>query len=515
MDKRKGGTCLTNANIMQLNSVKQGASVTAGQGNGKVKSENVDAASAFASLMSGNYSANLSSSLVKAANAVQNVGAVDSYDRYQYKENTIDPASTTSVSDVIANSGQELEQFQEDAVTAVADQLQVTEDDVKTAMETLGLTVFDLLNPENLAQLAMQLTGETSPMDLLTNDAFQGLMQTMDQLGVQLADSIDVTPSQMDELVAQMDAYENPQPMTLEMEQALTQTTENISEETVQTASVSQQTTNTEVSQDKPVTQTEQQGTDTRNAEDVHTVEVDVTKEQKTDQQQSQNMDQQMTENSSMEDSSLENSAETSEDAQSPKTQGFKAQMTSNDVVSNTPLQGMEPEAMLQQVQEPETSFLSVDTMKLLEQVAEQIRVNVSEGISSMEMQLNPENLGKVFVNITSKEGVIHAQLAASNEAVRTALESQIADLRQNLNQAGVKVDAVEVTVASHGFEKNLEQNQQSDKQQGEREQEQQNFRRRNLSLSGLDELSGLMTEEETLAASIMRDNGNSVDMTA
>lgn len=71
-----------------------------------------------------------------------------------------------------------------------------------------------------------------------------------------------------------------------------------------------------------------------------------------------------------------------------------------------------------------------------------------------MEMQLNPENLGKVYVNISSKEGVIHAQLAASNEAVRAALETQVADLRQNLNQAGVKVDAVEVTVASHEFER-------------------------------------------------------------
>ena len=501
---------MTNANIMQLNSVKQGASVTAGQGNGKVKSKNTDAAGTFASLMSGNYSANLSSSLMKSANVVQNVGAADSYDRYQYKDNTIDPANTTSVSDVIANSRQELEQFQEDAVSAVADQLQVTEDDVKTAMETLGLTVFDLLNPENLAQLAMKLTGETSPMDLLTNDAFQGLMQNMDQLGVQLAEAIDVTPSQMDELVAQMDIYEDPQPMTPEMEQALTQTTENISEEAMQTASVSQQTTNTEMSQDKPVTETELQETDTLNMEEVHTVEADVTEEQKTDQQEGQSMEQQMSE-----DSSLKNSAETSEDTQSSRTQSFKTQMTSNDVMTNTSVQGMEPEAVLQQVQEPETSFLSVDTMKLLDQVAEQIRVNVSEGISSMEMQLNPENLGKIFVNITSKEGVIHAQLAASNEAVRTALESQLADLRQNLNQAGVKVDAVEVTVASHGFEKNLEQNQQSDKQQGEREQEQQNFRRRNLSLSGLDELSGLMTEEETLAASIMRDNGNSVDMTA
>ena len=131
-----------------------------------------------------------------------------------------------------------------------------------------------------------------------------------------------------------------------------------------------------------------------------------------------------------------------------------------------------------------------------------------------MEMQLNPENLGKIYVNISMKEGAIHAQLAASNEAVRAALETQVADLRQNLDQAGVKVDAVEVTVASHEFEKNLEQNQEGAKQQGERQQEQAS-RRRSLNLSSLDELSGLMTEEEVLAAQIMRDNGNSVDMTA
>ena len=53
-----------------------------------------------------------------------------------------------------------------------------------------------------------------------------------------------------------------------------------------------------------------------------------------------------------------------------------------------------------------------------------------------------------------------------------------------------------EVTVASHEFEKNLEQNQESEKQQGERQQEQSGGRRRNLNLSSLDGLSGLMTEE-------------------
>ena len=159
-------------------------------------------------------------------------------------------------------------------------------------------------------------------------------------------------------------------------------------------------------------------------------------------------------------------------------------------------------------------TYLSIDTMDLIEQVAEQVRVHISEGTTSMEMQLNPENLGKVYVNVYSREGTIHAQLAASNESVRAALETQVADLRQNLTQAGVKVDAIEVTVASHEFERNLEQNGESEKQQGERQEEKVSHRR-NLNSDSLDELSGLMTEEETLAAQIMRDNGNSVDLTA
>ena len=38
---------------------------------------------------------------------------------------------------------------------------------------------------------------------------------------------------------------------------------------------------------------------------------------------------------------------------------------------------------------------------------------------------------------------------------------------------------------------------------------------RRNLNINSLDELSGLMSEEETLVAQMMRDNGGTVDYTA
>ena len=166
-------------------------------------------------------------------------------------------------------------------------------------------------------------------------------------------------------------------------------------------------------------------------------------------------------------------------------------------------------------IQEANPEYLSIDTMDLIEQIAENVKVNISQETTSMQMQLNPENLGKVYLEVSAKEGSVHAEISASSEAVRTALEMQIADLRESLNQAGVKVDSIEVTVASHEFERNLEQGQTREEQEGERQQEQSSSRRRNISMSSLDDLSGLMTEEETLAAQIMRDNGNSVDFTA
>ena len=131
-----------------------------------------------------------------------------------------------------------------------------------------------------------------------------------------------------------------------------------------------------------------------------------------------------------------------------------------------------------------------------------------------MEMQLNPENLGKIYLNISEKEGVIRAQLAAQNEVVKEALETQMVELRQNLNQQGIKVDAIEVTVATHEFEQNLDGQAKQEEQAGEQMEQNQKKARRSLNLNDLDGLSGLMSEEEELVAKIMRNNGNQVDLT-
>ena len=485
---------MASANVFNLNSVKQSQVLNANAVKGRSKADNQEAAGVFASLMNGNYSTNMPTASVNITNSVQGTTAAADFDRYQYRDNSISKMSDNVVSDKIKNSSEELGQFQKEVVQTVADELGVTEDSVKEAMEELGLTAFDLLNPENLAQLSMTLLGENSSMDLLMNDQFQGLMQSMDELGAQLMDTMDLLPDQMDELVAQMDILESPQTLTEEQLQDLTGSAgEQQSEDYASIGTIPERAEETTNLQQADVQEKQPQADEVRTQAATN----DTTNDQNTGNQTDSENDSQLL---------GERSSDTVKTPENTKTQTeANVSFQMNEAAAEIPAEANVVS---------ENSYVSIDTLDLLQQVAEQIRVNVAEGTSSMEMQLNPENLGKIYVNISMKEGAIHAQLAASNEAVRAALETQVADLRQNLDQAGVKVDAVEVTVASHEFEKNLEQNQEGAKQQGERQQEQAS-RRRSLNLSSLDELSGLMTEEEVLAAQIMRDNGNSVDMTA
>ena len=75
-------------------------------------------------------------------------------------------------------------------------------------------------------------------------------------------------------------------------------------------------------------------------------------------------------------------------------------------------------------------------------------------------------------------------------------------------------MEAIEVTIASHEFERNLEQNQQGPAEE-QQEAEAKKSSRRNINLNNSEELEGMMSEEENLAAKIMSEQGNSVDLTA
>lgn len=510
------------------------------------KTDGSKTASVFASMMSANYSASMNASKDNAGIHTQPSGnsrqaegleQASAYDRYQYRENPVAAAEGTPFADKLAGSGEELEGFEEAVTEMVAEKLGITEEEVVQAMETLGLTAFDLLNPQNLVQLAMTLTGAESGMELLMNPEYLELTQAMQTLGEELMAELDLPMDQMDALIAQMDALEKPAEFTEAMPEENSGTLksaeeseptlngrpevtaeqegeapEKLADAEVRPEAGAEYASADQPEEDVPTMTGEQQVVAAEKMKEAEPADTAAQPEEAAEEKTDTAEPVQVRPENEPEDKGSEDAFADRRESDARATARQEPAVSDPAIGIQNAVNEMKPE-MAPELSQLDSSYLSVDTVDLMEQVVEKLKVTVTEGLSSMEMTLNPENLGKVYIQISAREGAVHAQIAAANEAVKNALEAQVAEIQENLNQAGVKVEAIEVTVASHEFERNLEQNQKREEQEGERAQE--NSRRRNLNLSSLDELSGVMSEEEALVAQIMRDNGNTVDLSA
>lgn len=153
----------------------------------------------------------------------------------------------------------------------------------------------------------------------------------------------------------------------------------------------------------------------------------------------------------------------------------------------------------------------SVNSENIVRQLVDAIKINVNSSFSEMELQLQPENLGKLNLVIASRDGIITAQFMAENDVVKSAIENQIVMLKDNFEQQGLKVEAVEVMVQTHGFEmgKNLEG-------RGDNSQDDDD-RHRTSRILTLEEINAIIgddeaADEDVLAAEMLRASGGNVD---
>lgn len=148
----------------------------------------------------------------------------------------------------------------------------------------------------------------------------------------------------------------------------------------------------------------------------------------------------------------------------------------------------------------------------IVNQVVEKIKVTLSNDSTSMEMQLNPEHLGKVFLSVSSKNGIMTAVFSVQSEEAKAALESQMFKLRENLESRELKVDAVEVNVSdfdfSHG-DKSMNGEEQGKADNGDGKQMRFEFDEEESDEKISNE------EKEAVRRRVMRDNGSQIDYTA
>ena len=493
---------MTSANVSKV-TAGMTVQTSASKKSGKDEQEAVD----FMSML-GNFAVNHSQQnnpvTFQVSDSTSNKTA--EYEKLSTKDDRI-PKVTGKTDDAdMQKVDQAVEEFAKEVQQEVKELLGVDDAQLEAAMKELGLTYQDLMDPVNLANLVMNLTGEEDQLGLLMNADFQELMQNVEVLSKNLLQELGMTPQEVAEVFAQLE--QNAAQITEEVPQQMQEVTDTQAD-VLQV----QQTDDVQITEQKSqvtgLTETNAAATESvesdgnvQNVEEPVSQEVRVENDQTASQQEGQ------------QEEAPENSMTTEDDASLLQQNDTTEKSIFTEHTFQQTVQTIRTDNITAAPTTAVPQNVVFNTLDVIRQVSEFTRVMYQGDTTSMEMQLNPENLGKIYVQVTAKEGVVTAHLAVQNEIVKEALENQTIQLRENMNQQGIKVEAVEVTIASHEFERNLEQNQQGSAQDEQREQASKSPRR-NISMNQLDELSGLMSEEEMLVAKIMRDNGNSVDFTA
>ena len=428
-----------------------------------------------------------------------------------------DRTDTKTVDSVFAEKVQKLG---EDVKDAVQETMNVSEEELTQAMEMLGLTDMDLLQPQNLMQLVGQLTGSQDASALLTNDGVQQLMQDVTALFADFQQQNGITGAEFNDLLAQLS-------MNIDELEELAKQQLGLADELPSDAQNDLLAETTVVDE----AQTVQQGGKAEHS-GVFSSILQSPKEQVTDAVQVQQPGQTQENDAAtvqtqmqMEDAAAQTTGDETgslmnDDSDAQTDNGFDNQMDLTGEQQSALLRGQgtsQAQPVVQAAEVPQADpMIRYET--LMNQMEGLARAFASTEGTTLQMQLNPESLGRLVLTVTEKHGNVTAQITATNEQVKEALQTQMVELRSTLQAQGIKVEAVEVTVATHEFEQNLDGNASANAQmqeQGDSQAQGRSGGRRNLDQSMLQGIGGELTEEETLAAQMMRDNGGSVDYTA
>lgn len=367
-----------------------------------------------------------------------------------------------------------------EVLTQVAENLSVSVETVTETMQELGMELTDLLVPDRMTDLMMTLTGEDQ-MSLVTDETLYNTLQELTALtkeaGEELMKELSLTPEDFRVMLEQLGTQE--------------------ADTTHSDMQVAQD--------DVPVVNTDER------TFGLMTVD---TKEQTGTQQTDQSHMTDNVQDKPQQDGAQvaagyraeEDSAQTKEKGESfaEGGQGFAEHLMNrtNEFV----------EALTQETGSAD-SYL--DAEQIMKQITDFMRNNLNAQGSSVELQLHPASLGTLNISVTAKNGIVTAQFTAQDEAVKAILEGQVAELRSRLDEQGVKVEAIEVTVSSHEFERNLEQNADQDaNERGEAGAKRRTTRRLNLDELGEEDAEEL-DDAEQIARDMMRIHGNRLDYLA
>ena len=362
---------------------------------------------------------------------------------------------------------------------ALKEEFEVTDEEILQALENLGLTPVAVLDVTRLPEIVAEVTGSEDKLSIMTDEnLFKNLMTVEDKVDITVKEL--VTDEKMDEAeftkaLEEIGLKEMPADRPIVKEKPVVET-KDANEEEPETLPLEDKIS---IRIDRNVSKTTVKREVTTTLNETATEETEF-KPITSDLRRSDFFDR------SKEQGPKDNPTNF---AQSLLTKAVEAMNEASETVSYT----------------------TFDVRNVLNQITEAIKVDVSAETSEINLRLHPESLGTVSVKVSANnEGVLTARFTAQNESVKAIIESQAIVLKETLESKGVTIEAVEVAVQSHEFERNLSDQSKGGNNASEG-QKKKGIRRIDLT----EEVSETETPEDTLVREMMAQNGNTIDYTA
>lgn len=404
------------------------------------------------------------------------------------KEDYVSEVSDQMQSGSDVGSMSDLQAVENEVKQIVEDVLGIDDAQLEETMAAMGIVLTDLFDPAVLQQFVLQVAGGEENLDFLTNEA---LLQNYNDLFQALSDYMGENG---DNVMLLMEVLENPEPFEEILASTIVEEDAVVSGENVSPvdsfkseSSASLQTQSDGEKQDGVSGMVEKVS--------VHT-EV---QESQTEQSLSGDSDNGQTFGDSLAGQSTETVHADSGDTELHHSI-FAEQM--NVVQGN--------------VREiADVNMNGVQRMQqmvdIVRQVSEQIRSTVDDTKTTMEMQLNPERLGKVLLTVSAKEGVMTANFKVQSEEAKQALESQMFQLKETLESKNLKVESVDVQISDFSFS-------QSNEAESQMKENYEKQGKKKFDFDAGQEEEGTEVSEETPEQTrrrVMRESGSSIDYTA
>ncbi len=323
---------------------------------------------------------------------------------------------------------------------AVKELLGISDEELNQMLEQLGITNLQLIQPETLQNLVLMANSEQDAVVLLTDAE---LLNTVNELTAQVEQILQEAGITTEELLM---AFEDSDFAGM-IEDALNQLAETEEDE--------QEEVSTMVENEISVSSEE-------NTEEAATVRI--------------------------EDKNTENSAKDRNTDDSTEVDDFTEQFVNNLQKAAQKIGEITGQKDIVQM-----------VREVADQILEKIKVSVTAETTSLEIVLTPEELGKVNLTVSADaDGMMKAKFVTENELAREAIERNLVQFKEMLQEQGLKVDTIEVTVGNFEFDKNGQANESS-------QEEQKNGNRRFINEEELSQ-----NEDNDQLAKILMEGGES-----